>query len=290
MSQSELQIIKEILSDKKVRQFTENNLRESLASIGFSELFINSLIEFLNDLSVDEFINKHNEELERIHLKRFFQEIVPDYFTKYVVPEIPASEKVIDIGCGIGVLANLLSQYDKFKKIIGVDLNPYPEWESFESGKIDLKIVKEHEFTDFMAAERPDTAVLTWTLHHMDCDKQERYLKYIHDNLRVNSKIIILEDAYSTELSPETGIQRQNSFMQFDENERHKIMSLYDWIANRILARRKLVPLPFSFRTMEEWGKLFSKNGFENVNQKYIGFPEQRDINTPQSLLVLSST
>ncbi len=288
MSQTELQVIGEVLENQKLREFIENNLKESLNSIGFSEIFIKDLMEFFSDLQVDRFIGQYENELERVHSKGFFQKIVPDYFSKYVIPAIPASQKIIDVGCGTGVLANLLSKREDFKKIIGIDLNPYPEWDIFKTDKIEFKIIKENEFIDFMADEKPNTVVLTWTLHHMEYHEQERYLKYIYDNLKTKSEVVILEDAYSAKLRPESGITRHSSFMKFEKGDRQKIMAFYDWVANRILARRKLVNMSFAYRTIEEWEEIFEKTGFKNERQKYIGFPDQRDINTPQSLLIIS--
>ncbi len=287
MFEPELKNIKGILADEHIRKFAEQNLKNSLHSIGFSENLIKELIFLFDDLNIEPFVKKHEKELEEIHTKRFFQKIVPDYFQKYIVPEIPEAEKVVDVGCGTGVLLRLLSVNTQFKKLIGIDLNPYPEWELFVTERITFKIVEEIKFKSFLAVERPNIIVLTWTLHHMPFEEQKRYLKYIYSNMEKDSVVVVLEDAYSSKMAPETGKDKHEAFMEFNKNDRIKLVSFYDWVANRILARRKLVPMPFSFRALEEWEQLFAQNGFETVNKKYIGFPEQRDINTPQSLLVV---
>ena len=120
----------------------------------------------------------------------------------------------------------------------------------------------------------------------MRYDEQERYLKTIFGIMKPGSKIIILEDSYSEELPPENGEDRWRAFMKWPQDDRRKIMSVYDWVANRVLAKREHVPIPFGYRTMEEWIRLCEEVGFKLNSKKFIGFPSQRDINTPQSLII----
>jgi len=279
--------IKNLMFNKETREFIFSNLRKSLKDIGFSSEFIEDLIKTLNDFDVKKFQRKHKEELEKIYKVGFFQRLVPSYFGKYVIPKIPKSKTIVDIGCGTGILAKKLSESGSFDKIIGIDLNKYQEWDKFKSSKIDFKIIKEKDFSEFLKDTQPDQVVLTWTLHHMEYDEQERYMKEIYTNLSKGSKIIILEDSYSEKMKPENGEQKCENFMKFKAEERRKIMSVYDWIANRILAVRNNVNIPFSYRTLEGWESLFKSIGY-NINFKeFIGFPNKRDINTPQSLIVI---
>ena len=74
--------------------------------------------------------------------------------------------------------------------------------------------------------------------------------------------------------------------MEWNPNQRKNIMSVYDWVANRVLAQREKVPIPCAYRTLEEWSNILEKKGFKTVMQKFIGFPNDRDINSPQSLIV----
>ena len=120
----------------------------------------------------------------------------------------------------------------------------------------------------------------------MEYDEQERYLGYIHENLKIGAKIVVLEDSYSTDLVPENGADKYKGFMEWNPNQRKNIMSVYDWVANRVLAQREKVPIPCAYRTLEEWSNILEKKGFKTVMQKFIGFPNDRDINSPQSLIV----
>jgi SAM-dependent methyltransferase len=275
-----------LLSNEKLFSFVIENLKSSLASIGFSENFIRDLLNNLGNLNVKGFGERWRDELKQKYSIGFFQNLVPKYFSDYIVPVTPPSEKVVDIGCGTGILAKLYGQDDRFQKVLGIDINPYPEWDVVRNDKVRFKVVKEDQFSNFLSSEKPDSIVLTWTLHHMEYDEQERYIEYIHENLKVGGKIVVLEDSYSADLMPESGLERYKKFMGWNSEERRQIMSVYDWVANRVLAQREKIPIPCAYRTLEEWSSVLEEKGFKPVIQRFIGFPDDRDINTPQSLLV----
>ena len=277
----------DLLIAKTVHDYIVNNLQASLLSIGFSKNLVNELTDNLKNLEVKKFGDKYSSELNEIYSIGFFQRLVPQYFSRNVVPEIPASDEVLDLGCGTGILAKILVEENKFQHITGIDLHSYPEWELFKNPKITFKIVSEKDFFNFISKEKPNTATLTWVLHHMERDEQERYVGYLYKALATGACLVVLEDSYSTELPPENDTGVYDSFMKFNEDDRRKIMGVYDWVANKVLAQRDKVDIPLTYRTLEEWEKLFKDNGFSIVKKKFIGFPEKRDINTPQSLLIV---
>ena len=125
----------EILSNEKILVFIVENLKRSLKSTGFSNKFIKDLISSLKTID-DNFFEKHEAELREIYALGFFQKIVPSYFSEYVIPLIPEANTILDLGCGTGILAHVLSNNDKFKKILGIDLNSYPEWKLFKNSKV----------------------------------------------------------------------------------------------------------------------------------------------------------
>ena len=108
----------------------------------------------------------------------------------------------------------------------------------------------------------------------MEYGEQERYLECIHENLKVGGKIAVLEDSYSADLMPESGLERYKKFMEWNSEERRQIMSVYDWVANRVLAQREKVPIPCAYRTLEEWSSFLEEKGFELVLKRFIGFPD----------------
>jgi len=276
----------EILQETELANFIVNNLRSSLSSIGFSQEFLDALLSDLRNISVENFGKKWREELGNKYIIGFFQKIVPKYFSDYIVPVTPTSRKIIDVGCGTGILAKLYAEDKRFERVVGIDINPYPEWKIFWNEKIKFEVVDEATFPNFLLEEKPDSVVLTWTLHHMEYDEQERYFEYIHDYLPSGAGIIILEDSYSKNLIPENGKEKYEEFMKWGPEQRREIMSVYDWVANRVLAQRSKAPMPCAYRSLEDWDILLEKKRFKMITQKFIGFPDNRDINTPQSLIV----
>lgn len=288
---AEQDIISKFLGDQKLADFIFSNLRQSLKSIGFSAELIANLIDSLAKIGVstfdiEKFGDTHKKELREVYTIGFFQKFVPDYFSKYVVSVTPIRGKIVDVGCGTGILAKLYAESKNFDEVIGIDINPYPEWDMFAKSNIRFQVVKENDFIDFLSKEQPDSLSITWTLHHMEFDEQKRYLEYIYKIMKNGSRAIILEDSYSTVLTPENGTDLYNQFISLSVGDRTKAMSVYDWIANRVLAQRNKVPIPFGYRTVEKWESLFAEVGFKKVSEEFIGFPENRDINTPQSIMV----
>ncbi len=279
-------MIGNFLTAHELHRFISDNLKESLASIGFSARLMTELVEALPNLDVEDFQKKFPAELTKVYEIEFFQKIVPHYFEQHVIPEIPASGKILDVGCGTGILIQTLFKAGKFDQLTGIDINAYSEWKSFEKTGITFKVVLEKNFSKFLDEYGPDSIVLTWALHHMQYPEQERYLKNIVSKMKNGSLLIVLEDSYSQTLTPEHGEERWKAFMALGTKDRKIAMSVYDWIANRVLAQRKYVPIPFAYRTMEEWIELCRNIGLSLKSKKFIGFPEQRDINTPQGLMV----
>jgi ubiquinone/menaquinone biosynthesis C-methylase UbiE len=275
-----------ILDNQDIYNFIVGNFKHSLRAVGFSKILIEDLLSNLLSLD-DDFFARHGKELHRVETVGFFQDIVPDYFSKHVVPSIPRVKKVLDIGCGTGILAYVLSRDSRFGSVVGIDLKSYPEWKKFKGSKVRFHVVGEKEFARFVRKENPDAIVLTWTLHHMEHAEQERYLKSLHRILDHGTKIVILEDSHSTTLPPVNGTQLAKEFFKWSEKARKDIMFVYCWVANRVLAQRDKVPTPAGFRALEEWKGLFRRLGFGIEKESFIGFPDRRDINTPQSLIVI---
>ena len=121
----------------------------------------------------------------------------------------------------------------------------------------------------------------------MAFDEQIRYLQRLYALLERKSMVFVVEDAYAERQPPIVGAHHWDAFKQFDDGDRKKILSVNDWIANRILEQRPRVPIPFTYRTLEEWASLGEQAGFTPKKSLFIGFPEKRDTRSPQSLLVL---
>ncbi|PIN75164.1 hypothetical protein COV18_04405 [Candidatus Woesearchaeota archaeon CG10_big_fil_rev_8_21_14_0_10_37_12] len=190
------------IANKKLHDYILSNLQSSLSSIGFSNEFVDYFVNNFSELNFEQFYSKFDEEIKKVYDIGFFQKIVPDYFSKQVIPHIPESNKILDLGCGTGILIHTLAKEQKFQELIGIDINEYPEWKQFINPKVTFKIIKEREFDNFLKKTQPDNIILTWTLHHMEYDEQVRYLTDIFKTMKKGSRIVILEDSYSEKLLP----------------------------------------------------------------------------------------
>ena len=279
-------VVRDVFSRPDLRGFVVANFRESMTNLGFTEPLMSEFLDNIDRLDLDAFIEKHKEELARVELRHFFDELVPVYFREYVLPEVPKEGKVLDLGCGRGTLVKLLIDRGTNSEIVGLDIIEAPEWKDISSDDARLYVVQEEDFLSFIEKEQPDTVVATWVFHHMEYDQQVRYLKSLHGVLKEGSVVVLLEDSYADTVPPEMRQERHNALMQWSKEDRLKIMGAYDWIANRVFSMRTTMPVPFAYRTVEEWSEVLTEAGFSPIKDRYIGFPYNRDVYTPQSIIV----
>jgi hypothetical protein len=280
----EIADIQLMMANDSVKKFTVEALHFSMSCLGFSNDMITDLINCLEYGAVLEFQKRYSNELHMIQTMKFYRKLVPIYYEKHILPHIPNSKKLLDVGCGTGVLASIIERSKKCEEIRGIDINSYPEWNDYSTNTVSFKIIHSGEFKDYLTNYKPDVICLTWVLHHMAFKDQVRYLKHIYDSLE-SIKLVILEDSYSEKEIPAEGTDFHGKFISMGKKERNHIISIHDWIANRILAQRESIPIPFTYRTLEEWVELLSGIGYTVSYKKYIGFPV-RDVMNPQAVII----
>lgn len=283
-------LVRDVFFDEARKRFITDSLRESMTDLGFSDTLRDEFLQNIDTLSVADFIGRHKDELQRVQNEHFFGELVPVYFKENVVPEIPTGGKVLDLGCGPAILIRCLVERGENAEIVGVDIMPDPRWSGISPKDARLEVVRESEFLSYLEKERPDHVAVTWVFHHMEYEEQKRYPSALHDALKPGATVIVLEDSYSEILPPEFGAERSEKFMRWSRDDRHKIMGALDWIANRIFSMRTTMPVPFAYRTLEDWKKTFEDAGFTVTKSRFLGFPDNRDVHSPQSLLVAKKT
>lgn len=142
---------------------------------------------------------------------------------KAIAPFISNSSKVLDIGCGNGVISHEVQKFFNCK-LIGTDILEYSE-----KNIIFKKMLKDDKL-DFNNNEF-DIGLFIEVLHHMPFETQ---LKLIKDALRICPKVLIFE-VESTLLAKGA-----------------------DYLVNQLHNRE--MNIPFTFRKKNEWLRLFEEN------------------------------
>lgn len=139
---------------------------------------------------------------------------------------LPASSTLLDVGCGDGTIAKLLSQKVPGLKVMGVEYAPRPSCAIPCTGFDGIHL----PFPD----KSFDGAMFVDVLHH-SLDP----LAILRDASRVCRNFILIKDHFSENLLD------------------YSILRLMDWVGNRPHA----VVLPYNYLSEENWKKLYSDAG-----------------------------
>lgn len=272
-------------SKGQAEAYVRESLKDSLPAIGMPKDCLAALLEldYASAAERQRFAAKYRSTLKRVYWGTFMGMQVPAFYRRYVIPHVLRKGVWLDVGCRKGILF----QQVKSKQVrkVGIDITAHPDWKK----KSDVRFRKFHpkEFGQVLAEERPDYVTCTWVLHHMSFKQQEKYFAALGKHLASGARLVILEDGYAERMEPENGAQWHRKLMALSKTERRRAMKLLDYTANIILSAEPEMPIPATFRTVEEWTALAQKHNFKLVHAQYIGFAKNRDIHTPQSVLVL---
>jgi ubiquinone/menaquinone biosynthesis C-methylase UbiE len=105
---------------------------------------------------------------------------------------LPPQGKILDLGCGYGLLANLLSLNNDGWYVVGIDSNP----NRIEQARLSIKDRDNIEFHLGDARKFPldaNVVILTDFLHHLKFEDQDKMLEDIHQQLCPGGTLILLE-------------------------------------------------------------------------------------------------
>jgi 2-polyprenyl-3-methyl-5-hydroxy-6-metoxy-1,4-benzoquinol methylase len=111
-----------------------------------------------------------------------------------IAKHIPDEARVLEVGCGVGMLSNLLHLRNDTTTVVGVDLNADRIKSASATIGARSGIAFHHGNALAIAAQYPfDTITMTDFLHHLTYEEQEDLLDQLIDKLPENGRLIILD-------------------------------------------------------------------------------------------------
>lgn len=282
------------LNDKKICNFIENLLINGYTNYNISTEIPKRIINILEEnkyekpntikekiYEIPELKNKKSifwKERKKYELNRVRYYKILKFIKKWL-----KGEKILDVGCGRGDMGFVILKKCGIKKYIGSDIYLPPKIMKC-AGMQFLKQKTENEIP--IKTSSINTITLIDMLHHVSKDNQEKLVKNIKSKLKENGVIIVFEYTFSEIKNPLLKNDATYEFMKLTKKQKIRCMALMDWISNILILNRKM-PLPYSYKTMEEWEKLFVKVGFKVIISQFIGFPQEFFHQGPFGLLVL---
>lgn len=177
--------------------------------------------------------------------------IIPDYLVKNVLQD---NSRILDAGCGEGILTNYIASNFHASEILGIDLND----EKIRIAKVNSRPNSEFKSGDlFSEPEKSnwDYIILNDVVHHFRHESQRRLLYHLCRMLKQGGKLILKE---------------------VDQTDRKdRIMTTF--FDSHLYPNDEL-----SYRSAAEWRSLLSRIGLRDIKIKRIGtlWPASRTVIT----------
>lgn len=133
-----------------------------------------------------------------------------------------------------------------------------------------------------------DSIILSTMLHHIDPFVRLKLVTHLKEVLRDGGRLILIEDTYP-EHPADKDIHNalDERFLAFSDPNKKEILSFLDWWGNRLMKNSRDIPLPCTFKSMEEWEDYFAEIGLKLVQKQYLGIPDMHThIMAPKGILI----
>ncbi|MEZ4753319.1 MAG: methyltransferase domain-containing protein [Bdellovibrionota bacterium] len=129
-----------------------------------------------------------------------------------------------------------------------------------------------------------DTVVSRYAFHHMSFKEQVELTKEGFRILRNKGIFILIEDSFSVSDLPLCTNDLTHRFQTLDTVEKIWFLSFMD--ASSCFLFSEVMPFNFTFRSIEDWEKIFNQAGFSTVSKKYWGMTYFSLFLAPTGILV----
>lgn len=123
-----------------------------------------------------------------------------------------------------------------------------------------------------------DLVTAVHTLHHLNYEAHDLILKSVFNLLDDGGIFYLYEDTWNSSVV-EKNTQHSHvdkSFLELPSNQKQELFVLNEFWANSWFYERHLEVNVQSYRTLEEWGVLFTRNGFTIIDQGTCLFDARR--------------
>lgn len=200
--------------------------------------------------------NLYKEEAK--YQRRF--DLVRDY--------LPLRGKLLDWGTGDAGFAKFVQDKTKLR-VAGCDVI---DWRSEGN-----KCIPFYRLDPYLSSlskcrdEEFDTVILMYVLHHIDPENLEQVLGEVMRVCKRN--VIVVEDTFGVEKADTRDLCRLSKrFADLPHSSQLQIIKMRDYFRNIVVLQVEDMNMPFEFKPIDEWHRVFSKEGLKVADTKVVGF------------------
>jgi SAM-dependent methyltransferase len=203
--------------------------------------------------------------------RHYKEELKPSLRFEKLRPWLSASTRphILDVGCGDGLLSELLSREGFSPSLTDVLDYRNPRARALPFAPMDGPSGLPFE------GERFDTGLVFAVLHHVEAE----HLDDLLDGLRTRcAEVIIEEDTFGippNEQRPPDDAHLA-AFEALDVADQVRVLMFIDYFANAITQGIPEMNMPFCFKSVNAWEALFTKHGMMVLDRRVQGFQKQQ--------------
>ena len=203
-----------------------------------------------------------------VNAKLLFEKVKP-----YLV-----GKSVLDLGCGTGKVAELISKHDYLVTLADVYKNDYIKQRLAELPFLLIEQGRSLPFADCAF----DNALLFVMLHH--ATNPVLVLEEVGRALLPSGRLHIIETVFGVdEVEEDDYSELTGDFIGLSHEEQRLATMFLDYFGNRVgwyftTESSCLVPVPFNFNKPAGWRNIFSKLGYKIIQEEFLGVDPNKGV------------